>query len=1281
MTPFAFDDSLGLHGAVDRSLSLATKAPANGARQETYETRPHILRERELRYRVSLHAHPYAEFLARRLAREGVAGLQAADTEYAEGGPSLPESVEVALPAGTALTVPADVAGTLLVTDPVTIPTTGAVDVELAGSTRLRFQGPASVTTAGELRVTLVAGLADTPPPGSPVTLAGQPAFLPADAALSCAGATVALLGGLTGTLPAQSRVLLQRGTELRLAAGTAATLRASRQVPKDLYQDLMTAYAPTSLVERPRPARDLDFSSNGAYAVYNWELFFHAPLTMAVHLSKNGHFAEAQRWLHYLFDPTDTSDGPTPARFWKVRPFQSTDVERVADLLTGLAGPDSATRRDTAASLGAWERNPFRPHAVARFRPQAYMYKTVMTYLDNLIAWGDSLFRQDTGEAVDEALTLYLLAASILGPRPNPVPTSASARPRTYASLSADLKKFGTVLQGLEPVLPFDLLPLPADDPAVGAGDAVPAGSGGDARGAVVRSIGQAPYFCVPPNDKLLGYWDTVADRLFKIRNSLNLQGVFRQLALFEPPIDPALLARAAASGVDVAAVVSGLDQPLPLVRFTVLAQKAAELASEVKALGGTLLSALEKEDGEALAALRSRHERALLDLTEQVRYTQLQESTKAREALEGSLAQAAHRYAYYERQLGRSAEEVSKAVPKLAELDAEALAKLAFTAAEPALTPRGIDADLATGVFAQVAGFLAGGKLLSSYEVRETLLLETAQIATDIGNALSVGASLASVLPQLSVDLTPWGIGGSLSFGGSNIGSGIQATAGAARGIADRLNFEARRAARIDGFARREREWALQSGLAALEINQIFKQLRAAQLREAIARQELRNHRKQKEQAAEVELFLNENGTERAGKTTNKALYAWLRREVRGLYAQYFQLAFDVAKKAEQCLRHELGDATLSYLSQGHPAGREGLLAGERLHLDVKRMELAYLELNRREYELTKHVSLLQVNPLALVELRAAGTCTVSLDEALFDLDGPGHYFRRIRGVAVSVPCVTGPYAGVACTLTLQSSRIRVTATVGDGEAYAYQGPDDDRFSGFHGGLRSIVTSSGQNDAGMFDPNAPDERYRPFENSGVISTWQLRLPADPGAGEPTSFDYDSIGDVILHLRYTARADDALRGAAMADLKDKIAKARAVGSQRLFSLRHEFPSAWAAFTAAPAAANASRPLTVTLTERHLPFWSASLSKPAVIRAARLIVRSEEEVKVAGPAGSEATTDTLGPYLTGLRSTVLTKAPIPVLGVDWTVRLFDENREITDAWLVVDWGAPDDEDH
>jgi Tc toxin complex TcA C-terminal TcB-binding domain len=124
-----------------------------------------------------------------------------------------------------------------------------------------------------------------------------------------------------------------------------------------------------------------------------------------------------------------------------------------------------------------------------------------------------------------------------------------------------------------------------------------------------------------------------------------------------------------------------------------------------------------------------------------------------------------------------------------------------------------------------------------------------------------------------------------------------------------------------------------------------------------------------------------------ERIGKTTRKSFYTWTRREVRNLYGQTFQFAYDVARQAERALQHEIGDRPASFLQYGYLSGKEGLLAGERLQLDLKRMELAYHDLNQREYELTKHISVLQLDPVALVELRATGACTISLPEELFD------------------------------------------------------------------------------------------------------------------------------------------------------------------------------------------------------------------------------------------------------------------------------------------------------
>ena len=40
------------------------------------------------------------------------------------------------------------------------------------------------------------------------------------------------------------------------------------------------------------------------------------------------------------------------------------------------------------------------------------------MRYIDNLVAWGDSLFRQNTLESINEATLMYVLASELLGPR-----------------------------------------------------------------------------------------------------------------------------------------------------------------------------------------------------------------------------------------------------------------------------------------------------------------------------------------------------------------------------------------------------------------------------------------------------------------------------------------------------------------------------------------------------------------------------------------------------------------------------------------------------------------------------------------------------------------------------------------------------------------------------------------------------------------------------------------------------------------------------------------------
>ena len=399
---------------------------------------------------------------------------------------------------------------------------------------------------------------------------------------------------------------------------------------------------------------------------------------------------------------------------------------------------------------------------------------------------------------------------------------------------------------------------------------------------------------------------------------------------------------------------------------------------------------------------------------------------------------------------------------------------------------------------------------------------------------------------------------------------------------------------------------------------------------------------------------------------------MYTWIKREVKGLYGQVFQFAFDIAKKAERALQHELGNPELSFLQFGYLAGKEGLLAGEKLYLDIKRMEMAYHDLNQREYELTKHASLLQINPLALLQLRATGRCAVILSEELFDMDGPGHYFRRIKSIAVSIPCVVGPYTSINCTLTLLKSSIRKTQLLRDGN-YARDGAEDDRFSDHFGSLQSIVTSTGQNDSGMFETNLRDERYLPFENSGVVSEWQLQLPANPAKADPQQFDYDTISDVIIHLRYTARQGGGLlRSGAISNLKTTIEEAQAVGSTRMFSIRHEFPSEWTKFKNIQIKGETkSATLTLNLREEHYPFWSKG--RVEITKRMELVAKTEVgDIAVVYKVGSnenQITLDSkLGKMKTGKFKDNQLPKPIGSFALNFN------NNSIDDLWLIIIWG-------
>ena len=945
--------------------------------------------------------------------------------------------------------------------------------------------------------------------------------------------------------------------------------------------------YTPGAAFTGAFPKDVIDVSDDGPYAIYNWELFFHAPLLIAVHLSKNQRFEDAQRWFHHVFDPTstDTSIDP-PQRFWKFLRFrEETDPEFITEILTELSKTgDSALKRRTEKAIQAWRDKPFQPHVVARGRYLAYQYSVVMKYLDNLIAWGDHLFRQDTIETLNEATQIYVMAANLLGPKPQRVPQLHKPVSRTYAQLkAAGIDKFGNALIELENQFPFN-----SSDAA--SGDASASGADG-----AVFGIGRTLYFCIPQNDQLLAYWDVVADRLFKIRHCMNVEGIVRQLALFDPPIDPGALVKAVAAGLDLTSIVNNLNQPVSSIRGPLLLQKAQELCAEVKGLGGALLQAIEKGDVEHASLLRQQHELNIQTLTRDVRFLQWKEAEEATTALLESRGTVWERYRHYKKILGASdaiidgLKSVDLIRDDLTEETFDAAYNALVTAFAGELSREQYRKESSVGGPMEFAGeqvvSLVGGKLgetlpLNKNENAElNIFLPTSDAFAAAAMVLNIAAPILALIPQFAIRGTPWGIGGGSDFGGEQLSKPPKYGAEGAQLISDAYKGSAERASKMAGYYRRAEDYVLQANLATSELEQYGRQIISSLLREQIAKRSYEHHLVQMEQAAAAEEFLRT-------KFTNEDLYTWMQGELSKTFYDAYKLAFDVAKKAEVTLKREVMRPEFdnqNIIKFGYwNDGKRGLLAGEALALDLKRLEMAYLEANKRELELTKHVSLARLDPRALLRLKATGSCEVEVPEWLFDMDSPGVYLRRLKTVSLTIPAVTGPYSGIHCALSLLRSSVRVSPEEGD--QYARNVDSEDlRFRDFAGAIQQVVTSTAQNDSGLFETNLRDDRYLPFEGAGAISTWRLELPIDL-----PQFDVESISDVVFHLRYTGRAAKQLAAPALAYLTDEVLS-DPENLMQLFALNYDFGPAWHGFVSATS--DAVRKLHVGVTTDMFPYW------------------------------------------------------------------------------------------
>ena len=449
--------------------------------------------------------------------------------------------------------------------------------------------------------------------------------------------------------------------------------------------------------------------------------------------------------------------------------------------------------------------------------------------------------------------------------------------------------------------------------------------------------------------------------------------------------------------------------------------------------------------------------------------------------------------------------------------------------------------------------------------------------------GDAESKAQKLREVGPQWSVNGTasiggglfpePGGfinavVAASVAYGSSNVEARYQRRAFRHRDAARKSEAESTGASSRAAFARRREGWVHERNVANDQLNALVPQFETARIRLAMAEQELQIHSTQLRQSKEVYEFAKD-------RFTNLGLYTYLSTHLSRLYREAYDMAHKMAVSAERAYRFETGSDRFFVETANWDASRAGLLAGERLLLQLQAMEASFLEQDRRDHEITLPCSLVQIDPDAVVRLRQTGHTEFSLPEWWFDLYYPGQFRRMIHAVRLSIPGVIGPSVNVGARLTLTDSAIRVAPNNGPA---ALQGVQVGRNS-------SVVTSTANGDAGVFELRFDGPKHPPFKGAGAISSWALDLPRTI-----RPFDYATISDVVVHLSYTAKDDGAYRAVVEGESEEPgtVDAMLEDGAVRILSLRRDFPTEFHRVMVAPSPEGGT---TISVAKHHFPFW------------------------------------------------------------------------------------------
>ena len=154
-----------------------------------------------------------------------------------------------------------------------------------------------------------------------------------------------------------------------------------------------------------------------------------------------------------------------------------------------------------------------------------------------------------------------------------------------------------------------------------------------------------------------------------------------------------------------------------------------------------------------------------------------------------------------------------------------------------------------------------------------------------------------------------------------------------------------------------RRKKEWLVEDEVADAEVVEVEKQEVVNEIKTQQVEKKQKNIENEILRSEEIYDVLSE-------KFTNKDLYVWLEKELGKVFRQYVNLLIDVAKMAERAYHFEIDGLTTytpEFITNDYwESFYKGLLAPEKILLDLRRMEKAYLEKDEHRVVISRPVLL---------------------------------------------------------------------------------------------------------------------------------------------------------------------------------------------------------------------------------------------------------------------------------------------------------------------------------